>query len=542
MLRRCGIVDDDRCSACLRLQEVQSKIRECKELLKKLYIQEAHTKSSVNAVHDPIIRDLPLELVSNILTLCNPSPVENDEEFGSSPPSAPLSTWRYQFFLGTVCKAWRNIIRSTPQLWTNIHIRFPTKRGELQQKEFLLLSLQLSGSLPLHIQAWLQRGYRPSEGELFMLSSLVEILNNQSERWKTLDLHLTAGLVSQFNGGASGMPTLKRLRIYFPGLPNEINEEFRVSFGLPSPQIVNAYRTSFSSIGIGWKDVTRVKIDMLTATECLGLFRLATQLVNLSIEFLECNDFHVSNFGEIVTASNLASWEVEFSAHSDALLSKLVLPLLVDLQVRRLISSESNTLAHLVARSNCPLRKMSVSQALGVDLDVIPLLRVTPLLETLVFSCATSGGIHELLDILACTKLLNDISQDPNRIFLPHLENLSFLEVQGGPPPCYLVPSLFPPPWHPADARYRPLRRFEYRLFIWHDLKVSDYLDKDVVLQMREIQRRDFDLIIWSEGVKDVDLIQVSHDLHFGNPTSRGDHSGVEDGEEADEEGSNTSD
>src|SRR6188768_1521039 len=237
---RCGISDvGERCSPCLRLQEVQSKIRECKELLNKLYIQEAQTKSSVNAVHDPIIRNLPLELVSNILTLCNPSPVENDEEIGSSPPSAPLSTRRYQFSLGTVCKTWRNIVRSTPQLWTNIYIRFPTRGGELEQEEFLLLSLRLSGSLPLHIQVWLPPDYGPSEGEHIMLSSLVEMLNDHSERWKTLDLHVTARLLSHFKGVAPGAPTLKRLRINLFGPRNVINKAFRVSFGLPSPQVVN---------------------------------------------------------------------------------------------------------------------------------------------------------------------------------------------------------------------------------------------------------------------------------------------------------------
>jgi len=537
---RCGISDvGELCSPCLRLQEVQSKIRECKELLNKLYIQEAQIKSSVNAVHDPIIRNLPLELVSNILTLCNPSSVENDEEIGSSPPSAPLSAWRYQFSLGTVCKTWRNIVRSTPQLWTNIYIRFPTRGGELQQEEFLLLSLRLSGSLPLHIQVWFPPDYGLSEGEHTVLSLLVEMLNDHSERWKTLDLHVTSRLLSQLKGVAPGAPALKRLRIYFVGPPNYIKDEFRVSFGLPSPRIVNAYETPFSSIGISWKDVTRVKIDTLTATECLGLFQLATQLVNLSIGLLECEAFHLSNSGEVITAPNLASWEVEFSADSDAMLSQLVLPSLVDLSVTDFISVESKSLKHLISRSTCPLRRISLAQPGGTDLDVIPLLRVTPLVEKVVFSYATSSEIHELLDILTRTKLVNDLSQNPNTAFLPHLENLSFIGVQDYPLPWHLIPSLFPPTWHPADARYRPLRSLEFRLFIDYP-DVRDYLNKDVLLQLQEIQRRDFDLIILNEGVDDnVDLMQVSYDLHFGSQTSE--NSGVGDGEEADEEGGNTS-
>ena len=196
-----------------------------------------------------------------------------------------------------------------------------------------------------------------------MLSLLVEMLNDHSERWKTLDLHVTTRLLSHFKGVAPGAPTLKRLRINLFGPRNVINKAFRVSFGLPSPQVVNAYGTSFSSIGIGWKDVTRVKFGTLNMKDCLRLFRLATQLVNLSIGFLDCEleGPDLSNSEEVVTASNLASWEVTFSTNPDAILSKLVLPSLVDLQVRELISLESDSLGHLVSRSNSPLRRLSLS-------------------------------------------------------------------------------------------------------------------------------------------------------------------------------------
>ena len=162
---------------------------------------------------------------------------------------------------------------------------------------------------------------------------------------------------------------------------------------------------------------------------------------------------------------------------------------------------------------------------------------MTPLLEKLVFFYADLHGIHKLLDILARTKLVEDLSQNPNMVFLPHLESLSFIRTQEGSPPWDLVLSLFPPSWHPADAQYRPLRRLEFGLFI-RNLEVSDYLDKDVLLQIREIQRRNFDLIILSEDDNgDNDLIQVSYDLHFGSQINLGDNLGVEDREEVDEGG-----
>src|SRR6188768_2333495 len=146
----CSISEGECCSACLRLRDVQSKIRECKEPPTELYIQEAHTKSSVNAAHDLIICHLPLELVSNIFIFCNPHPIQTDD-FGPSLSYRPWSAnWRYQISLGMVCTAWRNIVRSTPQLWTTICIRLQNL-CESPKLEFVLLCLQLSGSLPLHI-------------------------------------------------------------------------------------------------------------------------------------------------------------------------------------------------------------------------------------------------------------------------------------------------------------------------------------------------------------------------------------------------------
>jgi len=99
-----GVSKCESCSACLGLQEVQLRIRERKEPLDELYIQEAHTKASVNTAHDLITRYLPMELASNIFILCKPNstPVEIGVEV--FPPEAPFTPHKYQISLGMVCK------------------------------------------------------------------------------------------------------------------------------------------------------------------------------------------------------------------------------------------------------------------------------------------------------------------------------------------------------------------------------------------------------------------------------------------------------
>jgi len=512
----CSVPDDgEHCSACLELHEVQSKIRECKELLEKLYIQEAHAKSGVNAVHDPIIRRLPLELVSDIFTLSNPSPVECGFSLLGD---TPVAIQRCQFSLGTVCATWRNIVRSTPQLWTNIWIRLQI-RGELPQMEFLLLSLRLSGSLPLHIYAWVPQPHEPLEEDYPMLSLLLEALNDDSERWKTLDLCLTSRLISHIKGVSPGSPNLEQLRIR-PPIANRIDSPFRLSFDLPSPRIVNAREIPFQSIGISWKNVTHVRLGLLTVGECLELFRQATQLEDFVVSLL-CGNPEPFESGEIVTVPNLTSWKVEFDDESDVLLRKICLPSLVHFEVE--VYTSFDNLGPLITRSNCPLRTFSLSEASSEHLDVISIFRATPLLEKFVYSCAGPQAIHGVMDVLARTKVVNDISQDP---FLPHLESLSIIEREISLPPWHLIPSLFPPTQQPANVQYRPLRRLEFRLTFW-GYEEDDYLAKDLVLQLLEIKQRGYDLIVRSE---DEDMIQSSYDYHFGSQTYTLDHLRVEDG------------
>jgi len=535
MLHR-GVSECESCSACLRLQEVQSRIRECKELLDKLYVQEAYAKSSVNAAHDPIICYLPLELVSKIFMLSNPNPAETDKEFGSSPPNAPLAAQRYQFSLGAVCTAWRNIVRSTPQLWTDIYIQFPIRRGsELQHREFLLLSLRLSGSLPLYIQArepfqqdYTGRDYRAH-------SSLLEVLNNHSDRWNTLDLCIAPLLLAHIKGGAPGAPNLKRLRIHLLGRREErIGSTFQVLFGLPSPQIVKVSGITFSLLGISWKNVTKVELGALNMGECLELLRQATQLVDFEVHSLMPEDSDLLDLGDAVTASRLASWKVDIFYPVDELFSRLVLPSLASLDLNGYYSVDN--LIHLFSRSMCPLRSLLFSSDDITPADVIPILQATPLLRQLVFAHVPLRGLDELFDILARTKLVGDMSV-ATMAFLPHLEEISFIRLSDYPPSWRLVPSIFPPTRYSASNQYRPLRSVEFRLS-FDDLDVQDHLDKEVVLQILEIRQRGYDLNIWNkEDGTDIDLVQVSYEYHFKGQSGAGDDPEVE---EEEEDGSNT--
>ena len=490
------------CSACLKLQQIQSKIRECKELLETLYTQEIHIKSSINALHDPITRRLPRELVSEIFVLSSLHSVGTESFFNS----ASTGYLRYQFSLGSVSKIWRNIVRSTPQLWTTIRISL--RVNALPQMELLRLHLKLSGSLPLHIQA--RTGYTPSTLDYSKLAPILETLNVSSYRWKTLDLDIPPQLLSHVNGGSSGAPMLECLRVYCSHEQMEPTAAcFQVPYGPPSPRVVDTYGIAFPSIRITWKNVTEATICVLKYHECLALFKHAPELVSLTTKVLIAANPD-PKLCEVVTALRLASLDVEISGDASLFFEKLTLPSLVTLNVDG--KGPFDSLEHLFRRSMCPLRSLSFFGPDFGRVDIIAMFRATLLLEELVFSSAIFRGLGEFFKTLANTKLLNDVAPDSHSIFLPRLATLQFfgsIEV-----PWHMVSSLFPPDQRPPHARYRPLRGLECFLYIDED--ENYYLEKDVVLQILDIRRQGHIITIRDEE-NDADLVQVSYDHHVGS-------------------------
>ena len=358
----------------MRQSMSHSKGEHCSACI-ELHIQETHTKSVVKEAHNTTIRHLPVELLSNIFMLSDPYPVETEEFPHPLLNASWTATGKYQFSLGAVCRAWRNIVWSTPHLWTNIRIWLQIKDVHCHM-EFLLLYLRLSGSLPLDIHAWVPQYSDLTERDYPVLLPLLEALSGHSERWRSLDLHIPPRLLSHMKV-PSGAPNLEILRIYYFGGPQEQNPTaFRISFGLTSPRMVVAYSISFSTIWIDWTNVTSAKFNTFNMRECLELFRQATRLVNLQVDFLGTGGIDLSTLREVVTAPSLALWVAGFTRNPGPFLQNLVLSSIVNFWLQG--CGPSGALKHLFLRSKCPLRTLTFSGANFTGLDVIPILRTTP--------------------------------------------------------------------------------------------------------------------------------------------------------------------
>jgi len=436
---------------------------------------------------------------------------------------------RYQISLGAVCKAWRHIVRSTPQLWTSIRIRL---QSDFPQLEILRLFLQLSCSLPLHIQATSPSRYKPTQEDWPMLSSVLEMLNDHSERWKTLEIHLIPRLLALIRGVSPGAPTLEHLRIRIFG--TRTTSAFQLSFGLPSPRIVDVDGVLFSSTGINWKNVTKLNFGTLSYGECFSLFQQAVHLVECQIKVLRPGDPDMAGPFGVISVPCLALLQVHFVDNPSAFLERVILPSLERFEPRG--GGPFDGLEHLFNRSStvCSLCSLTFCWAI-FNGDIISILRETLLLESLVFIHVQSYGpdeLNELFAMLVRTKLVSNLSQDASLIFLPHLEALCFFGTEEYP--WHLVSFLFPPSQQPPLTRYRPLQLLMFNLS-FEDYP-HDYFDKGLTAQLLAVQRQKCTLIIRNE-TDDADLLRLSRIHHFG--TDQG-GSGSEDGEETDGEGSDS--
>jgi hypothetical protein len=133
-------------------------------------------------------RRLPSELLQEIFLYCLPT----DRNAVMSSDEAPV-------LLGRVCKLWKDISLSTPQLWSSLHVPTPassflTKHGReklLQRERTVSAWLELSGSCPLSISFSSEYGTIEREDEeAFAATHLLWTIMNFSKRWKNVDFHM----------------------------------------------------------------------------------------------------------------------------------------------------------------------------------------------------------------------------------------------------------------------------------------------------------------------------------------------------------------
>ncbi|KDR67519.1 hypothetical protein GALMADRAFT_258139 [Galerina marginata CBS 339.88] len=458
----CQLSDGEPCAPCKEVQELEPQIEQAKDALHKMLIRHRELRTRMNHSHNPIIQQVPTEVVARIFELCVLEPL------GASYREMTKNERRMPLIIGSVCRVWRQIAFSTPQIWTSISIHLGNRHRPAQSgPTYYTLAeewLSRSRDLPLSVHVY---GDEHSE-EI----RLLELLSQHSSRWECLDLALPYRVASCLQGDSRGTSILRRLQLYC-----EDDSSYRYigehSF---SPINMKLYPTSVSLISwplkranIEWTHATHVDLLSPDFSDCAEVLRRAPQLT-----YFEFTDARVGIFSTSVRYTVpttpfpcplLQELHIGVSGENmiEDFFNSFTLPGLEVLAISGSLYTHTppttNRLISFIKRSSCRLTSLSLAKGSISKVEMVLLLQEIPFVRTLRFT--------HMLDVFLC--VLKQLAVTPrngaqeNGCILPVLESLSFhgSDISEEPFPWSLVPEIFAPLSEIQGPHQRPLRKFD---------------------------------------------------------------------------------
>ena len=234
-------------------------------------------KSSIisreNATNDPFILKFPPEIASRVLFL---SMDASSYEVSTKLPTSLL--------LGSVCRRWRLLARSTPELWTTLSLSLgkPTTPKGLSQLEAVTNWLSFSGGLPLSLHVFQYRGSDSVSQEEF--DPVIDLFNQHSGRWHKLSLCVLPPLFGRFCG-TSPPSNLCDILLKSQGEMDDIHSvipHFRMH-SRPSPTHLTVSGSGFL-FDIAWGNLRSLKLGGMTLDKYLEVIQCAPLLELCTLE------------------------------------------------------------------------------------------------------------------------------------------------------------------------------------------------------------------------------------------------------------------
>jgi len=345
----CVALEGGPCSACKKRATIRQKIKQLEAEITELKTRYDTLSTTANAVHDPFIHKFPPEISSHIFRLSLLSPPDFRREFSSSSLQIRLAA---PLKLGHVCRMWRHLAWTTPDLWKNVYLTIgPSMRHSLAKllPDLLREWLDRSGVHPLTISL-LHSGWHhdindsdlgetsleddSSDGPVVELYTLkvvtglaIEVLDSHLSRWRNLHITAPADIFEQFYGDIQPNQLVNlSLQIFGPSLrqplPNfMINSEF-------APTQLMLINFHLASVNICWDSITHLTlhISSITSEDAVDFLEGAPRLEYYEISILprgtpfskhilhprlrslKVTDYYIEDFLSAITLPSLEEW------------------------------------------------------------------------------------------------------------------------------------------------------------------------------------------------------------------------------------------
>ncbi|KAJ7031752.1 hypothetical protein C8F04DRAFT_1041193 [Mycena alexandri] len=323
-----------------RIAVVKAKILELERAPSSLNEEKDLLQARIDAYTYPVLT-LPNEIVVEIFVHFLPIYPETPPMIGRSSPN----------LLGQICRKWREIALSTPELWRGFTLSLGNGRRPHQKLRLLETWLQRSGSCLLSIN--MDLGFY-GFGD-FLLGSIAA----HSARWEHL---LLCGSASPFPSIAAPFPFLRTF--YMSSAETTTDSLVFALHAAPLLRTVGSlpWRDSFISF-YPWSQLTMFTGQMILPKDCVEVLTHAPHLVCCNF-FINAGDYKTfSELPQGVTHHRIETFILEGPFPADfpwTFLDLFTLPALQKFQVAEdfLQGSSVRVLHSLISRSQCHIKEM----------------------------------------------------------------------------------------------------------------------------------------------------------------------------------------
>ncbi|KAJ7707234.1 hypothetical protein B0H16DRAFT_1633707 [Mycena metata] len=329
-----------------RIAVVKAKILELERLLSSLNEEKDLLQARIDAAaYTYPVLTLPNEIVAEIFVHFLPVYPETPPMIGRASPN----------LLGQICRKWRDIALSTPELWRGFTLSLGNGRRGRQKLRLLETWLQRSGSCLLSINMDL--------GFYGFGDFLLESIAAHSARWEHL---LLCGSASPFPSIAAPFPFLRTF--YMSSTETTTDSLVSALHAAPLLRTVGSKpcRDSFISF-YPWSQLTMFTGQMILPKDCVEVLTHAPHLVCCNF-FINAGDYET--FAELpqgVTHHRIETFILEGRFPADlpwTFLDLFTLPALQKFQVAEdfLQGSSVRVLQSLISRSQCHIKEMYLTE------------------------------------------------------------------------------------------------------------------------------------------------------------------------------------
>ena len=388
----CKLVRGRPCTSCLELETFD---REAQAILEE---DRRKILAEINQRHDPFIQRLPVELASQIFAFCLPPQDHEADPFYISLlwSNSKERIKPFNIVLGAICRAWRQVAWSTPDLWSTLPIALHRGNNKAYM-ELILEWLGRSGQTPLDVflvydriaasvpltEEYVDEHYKP----------LIDIANGCSSRWRTFNLSGAGFVLAYITGDGQGTCILECLKIR-GAYDRSDSPRFSLTNAIPIPSQLLSSAMPLRSIGIDWSNLITIEIGDLYVNEFLVLLRWAPRLTRCTLNSLEDgSDEHLPppTPTHHHTLRELDIRMLDLRQTAEQLLNLLILPSLSSL----LYDSKYNSLENVVAFLDRSASRLTTFSDLNGDFhDLLVLAPHLQALERLEYPGSSVGGVQ----------------------------------------------------------------------------------------------------------------------------------------------------